>query len=56
MCRSKLCNLPIFWVRGFIIDEVSLVQNYREQFNKIITKDGFDALIKKMETQIAKVK
>ena len=28
----------------------------REQFNKIITKDGFGALLKKMERQIAKVK
>ena len=46
----------IYVAEDIIIDEVSLVQNYREQFNKIITKDGFGALIKKMETQIAKVK
>lgn len=38
------------------IDEVSLVQNYREQFNKIILDEGFDGLIKKMEAQVAKVK
>ena len=46
----------IYVAEDVVIDEVSLVQNYREQFNKIITKDGFGALIKKMETQIAKVK
>ena len=46
----------IYVAEDIVIDEVSLVQNYREQFNKIITKDGFEALIKKMETQIKKVK
>ena len=39
-----------------VIDEVSLVNNYREEFNKIITQDGFDALITKMEKQVQKVK
>lgn len=39
-----------------VIEEVSLVQNYREQFNRIITKSGFKALLEKMERQIAKVK
>jgi phospholipid transport system substrate-binding protein len=33
-------------------DEVSLVGNYRSQFNKIITKDGFKALIEKMKKKI----
>ena len=33
-------------------DEVSLVQNYRSQFNKIITKDGFPALLEKMRKKI----
>jgi phospholipid transport system substrate-binding protein len=30
-------------------DNVGLVDNYRAQFNKIITKDGFDGLIAKMK-------
>ncbi len=34
------------------IDEVSLVENYREQFNKIIAKDGFEALLKKMADKL----
>jgi phospholipid transport system substrate-binding protein len=32
-----------------ITDKVSLVENYRTQFNKIIAKDGFDGLIAKMQ-------
>ena len=35
-------------VEDIVIDEVSLVENYREQFNRIIAKDGFQALLKKM--------
>jgi phospholipid transport system substrate-binding protein len=49
-------GVVVYVAEDVVIDEVSLVQNYREQFNKIITKNGFEALIKKMETQIAKVK
>ena len=39
-----------------IIDEVSLVNNYKEEFIKIINKSGFAGLLKKMEEQIKKVK
>lgn len=45
-----------FVTQDVFIDEVSLVQNYREQFNQIITKEGFPALIEKMKRQVAKVK
>jgi phospholipid transport system substrate-binding protein len=45
-----------FVAEDIIIDEVSLVNNYREEFNKIITKEGFDGLIKKMEKQVQKVR
>jgi phospholipid transport system substrate-binding protein len=34
-------------------DGVSLVDNYRAQFNKIIAKDGFDGLIAKMKKKRA---
>lgn len=41
------------WVaEDIVIDEVSLVENYREQFNKIIAKDGFDALLVKMRDKL----
>ncbi|MCP4676918.1 MAG: ABC transporter substrate-binding protein [Deltaproteobacteria bacterium] len=34
-------------------DGVSLVNNYRSQFNKIITEEGWDILIKKMKDKLA---
>ncbi len=41
------------WVaEDIVIDEVSLVENYREQFNKIIAKDGFKALLQKMRDKL----
>ncbi len=44
-----------FVTDDIIIDEVSLVGNYREQFNKIIAKDGFGALIVKMKSKLEKL-
>jgi len=37
-----------------VTEEVSLVDSYRSQFTKIIKKDGFDGLVKKMKEKIAK--
>lgn len=34
-------------------DGVSMVQNYRSQFHRIITRDGWDALIERMERRLA---
>lgn len=45
-----------FVAEDIVIDEVSLVSNYRDEFSRIIAKDGFDTLLKKMEKQVAKVK
>jgi phospholipid transport system substrate-binding protein len=42
-----------FVAEDVIIDEVSLVANYREQFNKIIANEGFDALIARMKKKVA---
>ena len=36
-------------VYDVVIEGVSLVSNYRSQFNKIITQSSFDELVKKME-------
>lgn len=36
-----------------ITDEVALTRNYKTQFNKIITEQSYDALIKKMKTKLA---
>ncbi len=35
-----------------VIDEVSLTENYREQFNKIIADDGFPVLLTKMRDKL----
>jgi len=41
-------------VYDVVTDGVSLVDNYRSQFNRIIRKKGFDALVEKMRTRLAK--
>jgi phospholipid transport system substrate-binding protein len=35
-------------------DGISLVSNYRSQFNKMIKKDGWDAMISKMKDKLEK--
>jgi phospholipid transport system substrate-binding protein len=37
-----------------VIDEVSLMRNYRKQFGKIMKRDGFKILIEKIEKKLAK--
>ncbi len=50
----KLHKVGKTWaVIDMVTDGVSLVQNYRSQFNKIITQDGWDAVIKKMKEKLA---
>ena len=39
-------------VYDVITDEVSLVRNYRNQFQKIITEKSYDELIKKMKSKL----
>jgi phospholipid transport system substrate-binding protein len=39
-------------VYDVITDEVSMVRNYRQQFNKIITTESYDALLAKMRKRI----
>lgn len=50
----KMRKLGDEWrVWDVVTDEVSLVRNYRTQFNKIITEQSYDALIKKMKNKLA---
>jgi phospholipid transport system substrate-binding protein len=50
----KLRHAAADWrVYDVITDEVSLVRNYRTQFNKIITEKSYDELIKKMKSKLA---
>ena len=38
-----------------IVDEVSMALNWRQQFEKIIAKEGFDSLIAKIDKKVEKV-
>lgn len=37
-----------------VTDEQSMLENYRAEFNKIITKESFDALLKRMKKRLEK--
>jgi phospholipid transport system substrate-binding protein len=39
-------------VYDVITDEQSMLENYRAEFNKIINKDGFDALLRRMKKKL----
>lgn len=43
-------------VYDVVIEGVSLVANYRTQFNKIITSEGYPALVKKLQAKSAEIK
>jgi phospholipid transport system substrate-binding protein len=50
----KLRKVAEKWlVYDVVTDEVSLVRNYRSQFNKIITEKSYDELIKKMKSKLS---
>jgi phospholipid transport system substrate-binding protein len=50
----KLHKVSEGWrVWDVITDEVSLVRNYKSQFNKIITEKSYDELLKKMKSKLA---
>jgi phospholipid transport system substrate-binding protein len=50
----KMRKLPdgTWRVWDVITDEVSLVRNYRTQFNKIITEKSYDELLRKMKSKL----
>ena len=39
-------------VYDVVTDEQSMLENYRAEFNKIINKEGFDALMKRMKKKL----
>jgi phospholipid transport system substrate-binding protein len=41
-------------VLDIVTEGSSLVNNYKNQFHRIITKDGYDALLKRMKDKLAK--
>lgn len=60
--RGKKVNVALqykmIWKEGHwvvydvVTDEQSMLENYRAEFNKIVNRDGFDALIKKMKRKL----
>jgi phospholipid transport system substrate-binding protein len=51
----KLLYKGSHWlVFDVITDEQSMLENYRAEFNKIITKESFDALLKRMKKRLEK--
>ena len=45
------------WIAwDLVIDEVSLTENYREQFNRIIIQESFEALLRRMRSKIASLR
>ena len=48
----RLINENGKWmVYDVVIEGVSLVANYRTQFNKVITTNGYNELVKKLQTK-----
>lgn len=41
-----------WWVYDVVTDEQSMLENYRAEFNKIINKESFDALLKRMKKRL----
>lgn len=53
----RLMNKGGKWMAyDVVIEGVSLVSNYRGQFNKIITNEGYPALLKKLKSKSAEIK
>ena len=38
-------------LRGVVIDGVSIVENYRVQFHKIVTASSYETLVKRLRTK-----
>ena len=50
----KLVKKQNRWVVFDVVtDELSLLENYRAEFNKVIAKDSFDALLTRMKKKLA---
>ena len=52
----RLLNKSAEWrVYDIVLDGVSLVANYRGQFNKILHSSGYDDLVQKLRTKSEKI-
>jgi phospholipid transport system substrate-binding protein len=53
----KLINENGMWkVYDFVIEGVSMIRNYRSQFTKIIRKESYEVLVKKLRSKVNELK
>jgi phospholipid transport system substrate-binding protein len=52
--RVMSASSGTFKVIDVVTEGSSLVMNYKNQFHRVIQKDGFDALLKRMKDKLAK--
>ncbi len=45
-----------WWIFDIVIEEVSLISNYRETYNEIVMRDGIEGLLTRMENKIEALK
>jgi phospholipid transport system substrate-binding protein len=50
--QYKLVHKNRWLVYDVVTDEQSMLENYRAEFNKLINKEGFDALLKRMKKKL----
>jgi phospholipid transport system substrate-binding protein len=43
-------------VYDVVVEEVSLISNYRSTYNEIVRREGMDGLLKRMEQRIRELK
>ena len=54
LMRRAVAGVEAWRASDITIDDVSMALNWRIKFEKIVAKDGFDALIRKIEERTAK--
>jgi phospholipid transport system substrate-binding protein len=54
LVRKAIGGVDAWRAADIVIDDVSMALNWRNSFEKIVTKDGFDGLIRKIEEKTAK--
>lgn len=53
----KLVNVNGEWlVYDVVIEEISLISNYRSSYREIVSRDGIDGLLKQMQQKITELK
>lgn len=46
---SRLHRVENMWIYDVVVEDISLVNNYRSQFNRIISNSSYDELLRRMK-------